>query len=139
MSLLMKCRPPADHLELFVLLLSVAAMQSVASARHSHNPKLKIAMIGDSITCGACASHHRKTDHYGLLKQWTSPSVKWERFCEGGNSVCHEAEIAIQKLGSMIEDAVAFAPDIVLMMFGTNDSKHFQWQGKCESLYARDY
>lgn len=100
-------------------------------AQAEDSSAIKIACVGDSITFGACASKGK--DYPSVLQNLLGDKYKVTNF-----GVCARTGLkrGMENNGSFrgyqltphYKQSLEFQPDIVLLMFGTNDSKHINWR-----------
>ena len=98
-------------------------------------PPIKVACVGDSITAGVGASGDA-SDYPSLLGDLLGPKYKVENFGESGATLLQNGDSPYRQRGSYGRSA-AFAPNIVIVLLGTNDSKPQNWARKGE--FAADY
>ena len=84
---------------------------------------IRVACVGDSITYGA-GLKDRKDDAYPVwLGRWLGPGYEVRNFGRSGATLLHRGDLPYIKQRQH-DEAVAFKPDIAIIMLGTNDSKH---------------
>jgi len=88
-------------------------------------PKLKIACVGDSITAGVGASG-RDANYPSLLGDFLGPRVDVSNFGESGATLLKNGNSPYWQRPSYASSA-QYAPNVVIMMLGTNDSKPVNW------------
>lgn len=98
--------------------------------------QLRVACVGDSITYGALIPNWYQHNYPHLLSKLLGKGYCVHNYgmsdrtaMETGNHP-YTKELRFQR-------SLAFRPDIVLLMFGTNDSKPQNWKGKNE--FKRQY
>jgi lysophospholipase L1-like esterase len=96
----------------------------------------RVACIGDSITRGTFVWRRKKNAYPAQLQVMLG-----ERFCVrgfgvNGHAVQRSADRPYWNSGAF-SASIAFRPDIVLIMLGTNDSRGDNWKGV--DSFARDY
>ena len=99
-------------------------------------PPIKVACVGDSITAGVGAS--ADADNYpSLLADLLGPKYQVANFGESGATLLQNGDSPYKQRGSYGRSA-AFAPNIVIILLGTNDSKPQNW-GAHKGEFAADY
>jgi acyl-CoA thioesterase I len=107
---------------------------------------LRVACVGDSITYGYSLTNREDDSYPARLGQWLGAGYDVRNFGVSGATMLHNGNLPYVKQKAHAE-AVAFKPDIVIIMLGTNDSKHRNegdskkipdnWQHKAD--YVPDY
>jgi acyl-CoA thioesterase I len=97
---------------------------------------VRVACVGDSITRGTFVWRRKKNAYPAQLQVMLG-----ERFCvrgfgANGHAVQRSADRPYWNSGAF-SASIAFRPDIVLIMLGTNDSRGDNWKGV--DSFARDY
>lgn len=88
---------------------------------------VRLACVGDSITaCADCWPAH--------LAQWLGPEWQVGCFGQGGGTVLEAGDYPYAKL--KLPEVLAFAPDAVVVVLGTNDSKPRHYYRRA---FMRDY
>jgi lysophospholipase L1-like esterase len=84
---------------------------------------IRVACVGDSITYGAGIKDRRADSYPAVLGRWLGKGWDVRNFGVSGATVLKKGDrpYFLQKAHG---NALAFAPDIVVIMLGTNDSKH---------------
>jgi lysophospholipase L1-like esterase len=97
------------------------------------NQPVKLACVGDSITKG-----------FGTKRSWPDQigemlGNRWvvQNFGVNGATLMNSGDKPYQTLGAFTS-AVGFAPDVVVIMLGTNDTKPHNWKNFA-SDYEKDY
>lgn len=109
---------------------------------------IRVACVGDSITYGAGLADRHNESYPFWLGRWLGPGYDVRNFGHSGATLLHKGDLPyIQQ--KEYRKALAFQPDIVIIMLGTNDSKHRggglpttrpvpeNWQFKAD--FVRDY
>ncbi len=83
---------------------------------------IRVACVGDSITYGAGLNDRADDAYPAWLGRWLGPSYDVRNFGRSGATLLHRGDLPYIKQ-KQHDEAVAFKPDIVVIMLGTNDSK----------------
>jgi acyl-CoA thioesterase-1 len=110
----------------------LATLLLVATLSAQTPPKIKVACVGDSITAGSGVKEPEKKYPFQLGKLLgTGYEVK--NFGVGGATMLDDGNKPY-KQQKFYQDALAFAPDIVVIKLGTNDSKALNWDTKKDNF-----
>jgi lysophospholipase L1-like esterase len=90
--------------------------------------KIRVACVGDSITAGAGVKDP-KNRYPAQLAVLLGPDYEVKNYGNSGSTMLDDGDKPYKKQKSFT-DAVAFAPDIVVIKLGTNDSKPQNWSKK---------
>ena len=96
--------------------------------------KIKVACVGDSITAGSGTSGGNA--YPAQLQRMLGDKWDVQNFGVGGRTLMNKADNPYQTKGKL-KEAIAFNPDVVVIMLGTNDSKPFNW--KFKDTFVADY
>lgn len=99
-------------------------------------PVLRIACVGDSLTYGHLVEYRERNSYPAQLQQLLGDGYLVENFGVNGHTVQRSGDYPYWDHAFFTESA-DFAPDIVLLMLGTNDAKDLNWQGV--DAFASDY
>jgi acyl-CoA thioesterase-1 len=110
----------------FLLGLLIALCLPTALARAvdgSAGKVIRVACVGDSITFGSGIKDRQHDSYPAVLGRWLGAGWDVRNFGVSGATLLKKGDKPYFKQKDHGE-AVAFAPDIVVIMLGTNDSKH---------------
>jgi lysophospholipase L1-like esterase len=96
----------------------------------------KIAFIGNSITEGTGLANPRTQAYPAQLANLLTPDWQVGNFGVSGRTMLKKGDFPIWN-EQKFKDALAFAPNIVVIMLGTNDSKYYNWAYKAD--FYKDY
>ncbi|BCX50416.1 hypothetical protein HAHE_43240 [Haloferula helveola] len=97
----------------------------------------KVAIIGDSISTGAHAKPQATNGYPAVLGRLLGDEFQVKPFAIGGHTLVRKSRAAL--MGKPIyQKALEFAPDVAVIMLGTNDSNsgggnHWQYQADLET------
>ena len=96
-----------------------------------HNPEaaendIRIACVGDSITYGSQVSNWPQNHYPLLLNNLLGNGFTVHNYGVSGAALLHTADKPYANTG-VYSDSITFAPDIVIIMLGTNDTKTRNW------------
>lgn len=95
---------------------------------------IKVACVGDSITYG---SGHISTRNYpAYLSKLLGSGYCVNNFGYSGRTVMKTGDFPYTN-EKTYKQSLEFNPDVVIIMFGTNDSKPYNWKGV--DVYLEDY
>ena len=95
----------------------------------------KVACIGDSITWGFTILRPRKQGYPAQLAGMLGPEYEVRNFGLNDASARYDADTPYVR-HKAYRDSLAYNPDIVLIMLGTNDTKRQNWNPE---IFDRDY
>ena len=96
----------------------------------------KIACIGDSITCGALLKNRKQNCYPAQLEKMLGSQYSVRNFGVNGHTLQKQAKASYWS-HRYFRASSEFAPDIVLIMLGTNDARVNNWKGI--GPYSSDY
>lgn len=85
------------------------------------DPKLKIACVGDSITSGYLLEDIEKDAYPSVLQKLMGDSCEVKNFGFAQRTLLQKGDYPYMK-EQMYKEALAYNPDIVVIMLGTNDT-----------------
>ncbi len=88
---------------------------------------VRIACVGDSLTWGGFVEPRDVLSYPARLQELLGDRAVVANFGHGGRALLSRADHPFARERAM-EDALAFAPDLVLLMLGTNDTKPPNWR-----------
>ena len=129
----------------FLLLAALGVMTSPVwaaedptnnAARPRRERIVRVACVGDSITFGSGLANAQQDAYPAVLGRWLGTGWEVRNFGVSGATLLDEGDKPYAKEKAH-GDALAFAPDIVVILLGTNDSKH-RGDGSLEADQAAD-
>jgi lysophospholipase L1-like esterase len=130
----MKIMKPANFSRrtFFLLLTALGLMTGLAWAAEGPTNQatgsrlektVRVACVGDSITFGSGLANRQQDAYPAVLGRWLGSGWDVRNFGVSGATLLNEGDKPYAR-ETAHRDALAFAPDIVVIMLGTNDSKH---------------
>lgn len=98
--------------------------------------QIRVACIGNSITYGAGIEHRDSLSYPAQMSRQLGKKWQVENFGISGATLLKKGDKPYWKL-TRLKEAMAFAPDVVVIKLGTNDSKPQNWRYKSE--FEADY
>ena len=95
----------------------------------------KIACVGDSITWGFTIVNRRKYSYPALLQQRLGVGYEVRNFGQNDAAARFDADTPYVKK-RVYQESLAWNPDVVLLMLGSNDTKRRNWDPE---IFRRDY
>ncbi len=92
-----------------------------------HTDRVKIACIGNSITYGAGIENRFQDSYPGILSQWLGAEYDVRNFGLNSRTLLKKGDYPYM-YEPAYREVKAFAPDIITIKLGTNDSKPHNWQ-----------
>lgn len=116
-------RSSRRHLLIYALAL-IPGLSAVTHAQTSRPfPIVRIACVGDSITAGSGTRDPELAAYPSHLQRLLGPMFRVRNFGVSGATALGVSDNPYHKTQAFA-DAQAYKPDIVVLMLGTNDSKH---------------
>lgn len=120
----------------FLLILAFASL-SFSIAKESKRLKpIKVACVGDSITFGAGLANWVTESYPAFLGRLLGKGYEVKNFGVSGRTALRKSKNSYWNM-KQFRRAIVSKPDIVIIKFGTNDSKPENWQYKDE--FEKDY
>jgi lysophospholipase L1-like esterase len=117
-------------------LVWVADLPAGEAAEVAGGKAIRVACVGDSITYGAGIKDRQHDSYPVVLGELLGPGWNVRNFGVRGATLLKKGDLPYFKQKAHAE-ALNFAPHIVVIMLGTNDSKH-RGDGSLESAQAID-
>ena len=114
----------------FISLLALAAFLPATLLCAAEAP-LRVACVGDSITHGAGVEQREKNHYPKVLGELLGANYEVKNFGRSGATLLKKGDLPYWKTGEF-KGATDFAPQIVIIKLGTNDSKPQNWAHKAE-------
>jgi lysophospholipase L1-like esterase len=118
-----------------LVLLAIFSIDQTASAQNQ-NDTIKVACVGNSITEGSYTGNAALYSYPAQLQTLLGSGWLAKNFGVSGRTLLRQGDFPIWN-EQLFKDALAFNPDIVTIMLGTNDSKQQNWAYKDE--FVNDY
>ncbi len=115
--------------------LSLTALLA-AAARPAPAATIKVACVGDSITYGAGVEKRDENNYPKVLGRLLGDGYEVRNFGVSGATLLRKGDKPWWNLPAF-KQATEFAPDLVVIKLGTNDSKPQNWKHKED--FAKDY
>ena len=101
----------------------VAIFFTLGFAEAAETQAIRVACVGDSITYGSGLTNRESESYPAWLGHWMGPGYDVRNFGRSGATLLQRGDLPYVKQ-SQHDEALAFKPDVVIIMLGTNDSKH---------------
>lgn len=98
--------------------------------------QIKIACVGDSITYGSGIKGWPKNSYPYKLNSLLGQKYLVNNFGHSGRTAMYDGDYPYTA-DKLYRKSLEYNPDIVIIMFGTNDSKPYNWKGK--EAFITDY
>ncbi|HVU06949.1 MAG TPA: GDSL-type esterase/lipase family protein [Verrucomicrobiae bacterium] len=116
--------------------LSFCIVGNIRAADVAQSSALRVACVGDSITFGATITNRNRDSYPAQLGKFLGAGYDVRNFGHNGATLLHRGNLPYIKQKEH-DNALAFTPDIVVILLGTNDSKH-RGDGSLDSGNAPD-
>jgi acyl-CoA thioesterase I len=112
---------------LVLLALATGCASSTIQHRHAHQPgPVRVACVGDSITYGAGVAGRETNAYPAVLGRMLGPKFEVRNFGRSGATLLKAGDLPYWTTDEF-KAATAYAPDVVILKLGTNDSKPPNW------------
>jgi acyl-CoA thioesterase I len=108
---------------LMCLAFALLAIFFTIGLANAESEPIRIACVGDSITYGSGLTNRDSESYPAWLGRWMGPGYDVRNFGRSGATLLQKGDIPYVKQPQH-DEALAFKPDVVIIMLGTNDSKH---------------
>jgi lysophospholipase L1-like esterase len=123
---MMKTRCPFVSLLLLVALAAGCGTPALRH-RHAHQPgPVRVACVGDSITFGAGVAGRETNAYPAVLGRMLGARYAVRNFGRSGATLLRAGDLPYWTTDEF-KAATAWAPDVVILQLGTNDSKPQNW------------
>lgn len=97
--------------------------------RHTGNPVIRIACVGDSITYGSGINGRETNSYPAQLAEYLGKGFEVRNFGRSGATLMRNGDLPYWTTDEM-KAAEAFDPDVIIVKLGTNDTKPQNWKGR---------
>ncbi len=126
-----------NYLFLFLILAAVAVYAGLLAVHPGIRPdkrKIRVACVGDSITYGSLVKDQPRHNYPHVLNELLGEDYQVGNFGYPSRTAVLDGDHPYMK-EKLYEKSLSFEPDIVIIMFGSNDSKLINWDAE---EYERD-
>ena len=109
----------------------------VAGGSWAHPPRVKVACVGNSVTYGAGLKNREITSYPSVLQGLLEDGYDVRNFGHSGATLLRKGHNPYYKTKAF-EEAVTFAPDVVIIHLGLNDTDPRNWPNYRDE-FAADY
>lgn len=114
----------------------VASPLTAAPVELKKDRKTRVACVGDSITFGSGIADRNNKNYPAQLQQLLGDAWEVKNFGVSARTLLRKGNFPYWN-EKAYQDALAFQPDVVVIMLGTNDTKPQNWAHKDE--FRKDY
>ena len=107
----------------------------IHKSKKPQSGQVRVACVGDSITYGYGVEHWSKNNYPAVLQSLLGNGYCVNNYGFSGGTASDRGDSPYRR-ERVYRDSLAFRPDIVILMLGTNDSKPQNWRGA--EVYAND-
>lgn len=108
--------------------VSVQGFIRVPDMRKPSEDQIRVACVGDSITFGHGVKPWGKMQYPRQLEAFLGDGYFVRNFGYSGRTASLTGDFPYEA-EALYQESLDFAPDIVILMLGTNDSKPYNWKG----------
>ena len=94
--------------------------------RQPHENQIRVACVGDSITYGCNVRGWRRHNYPAVLRRMLGKDYCVNNFGYSSRTAGESGDLPYMD-EKLYQESLAFEPDIVILMLGTNDCKTFNW------------
>jgi len=118
-----------------IMVFSVISSLDTSFTEISASSVVKVACVGDSITYGF--GHNDARSYPSVLGELLGEEYEVKNFGQGGQTLMKKADAPYWNSG-VYKSSKEYNPDIVIIMLGTNDGKHFNWVTDIKETFEDD-
>jgi lysophospholipase L1-like esterase len=112
---------------LLLLLVGCAAPPKLSVPAREHEGLTRVACVGDSITAGAGLKNPAESSYPAVLAKMLGDAYAVRNFGVSGATMLKEGDLPYTSTPAY-KEALAYAPNVVVIALGTNDSKPQNWR-----------
>lgn len=120
------------------LLLILACLAHPVWAQDDSNRPIHVACVGDGITYGTGLPERERWCYPALLQDMLGDGYDVRNFGVEGATLLSAGDRPYVETQAY-QDALAFEPDVVVIMLGTNDTKADNWEHNQTGAFSEDY
>ena len=94
--------------------------------RQPHDDQIRVACVGDSITYGCNVRGWRRNNYPAVLRRMLGDDYCVNNFGYSSRTAGEHGDLPYMD-EKLYQKSLSFAPDIVILMLGTNDCKTYNW------------
>ena len=117
-------------------ILTVVCLLYGAAGKAAGREVIRVACIGNSITYGAGIANREQNSYPAQLQAYLGPDYEVRNFGVSATTLLRSGDYPYVRTAAY-RQALDFAPQVVLLKFGTNDTKPQNWRHKAE--FVADY